>query len=96
MPPTPPFGRSPQQVSSESIGLRLESKGNSGTLDKLFACVSPPSRLSHLPRATPVAFRLLPCLSPNFGGSQSQQLGGAYELLVRRMAAGVGGMAAGA
>ena len=74
MPPTPPFGRSPQQVSSESIGLRLESKGNSGTLDKLFVCVSPPSRLSHLPRATPVAFRLLPCLSPTLAALSRKSL----------------------
>ena len=35
VPPTPTSGRWPQQVSSELLGLRLESKGNSGTLDRL-------------------------------------------------------------
>ena len=35
VPPTPTPGRWPQQVSNESLGLRLESKGNSGTLDIL-------------------------------------------------------------
>ena len=53
--------------------------------------LSPPAR-------DPRCFRLLPCLSIShadcFGGSQSQELGGAHELLARRMAAGVEWMTA--
>ena len=48
----------------EFLGPRLESKGNSGTLDTLSACVSPPDRLVHPLHATPVAFCVLLCLSP--------------------------------
>ena len=48
----------------ESLGLRLESKSNSRTLDRLCACVSPPDRLLDPLRATPVALCMLPCLSP--------------------------------
>ena len=48
----------------EFLGPRLESKGNSGTLDTLSACVSPPDRLRDPLHATPVAFCVLLCLSP--------------------------------
>ena len=48
----------------ESLGPRLESKRNSGTLDRLLTCLSPPDRLLHPLHATPVAFCMLPCLSP--------------------------------
>jgi hypothetical protein len=51
-------------VQIEFLGPRLESKGNSGTLDTLSACVSPPDRLRDPLRATPVAFCVLRCLSP--------------------------------
>jgi hypothetical protein len=49
----------------------LESKRNSGTLDRLLTCLSPPDRLVHPLHATPVAFCMLPCLSPAMFASRS-------------------------
>ena len=59
-----PRRRRAEEVQIESLGPRLESKSNSGTLDRLLTCLSPPDRLLHPLHATPVAFCMLPCLSP--------------------------------